>query len=304
MKKGQTIALTVSIVCALAVMVVGVIMIFSQPERNAPETNDESTVATTPQERESGPAQEDTLPENTELSEEVKQPPTDLPSKVEILPGKEKDETEGEEEKAEAEEGEQEEGEQEEEGVKFPCTIPGYKLALEKIAPYDGLFVEDGTNVQGQQVAMILVKNNGDYPIEYAQIAVYYGETQLTFAISALPVGEKLVVQEQMAQRLPQGVVTKVTALVVQQAEMDLSEDKIRVTDLGEGRLKIENLTDTAFSSVRVFYKYHMPEEDVFVGGITFTVNIYRLGAKGSTIIQPAHYSSTTGRVVMVRTYE
>ena len=286
MKKPQIIALAVSVVCALAVMVIGIVMFFSQPEENSPGNSEESSVATTQLGGESCEKQDETLPESTEPAEEVKQPPADLPPKVEILP-----------------EEEPEEGETEV-GVKFPCTVPGYDLVLEVIAPYDGMFVEDGSNRQSQQVAMILVKNNGDYPIEYAQLAVQYGDNQLVFAISALPAGERLVVQEQTAQKIPQGPVTKVTALVVQQAEMVMSEKEIRVTDLGDDRLKVENLTDQNFSSVRIFYKYYMKEEAVFVGGIAFAVKIYRLDAKDTVTIQPAHYSSTTGRVVMVRTYQ
>lgn len=295
MKKPQAIALTVSIFCALAVMAVGVIMIFSQPEKDSLKATTGTSVPETSQTAENTETEknENNQPENKneennqqeESQEQITQPPTDLPPFVEILP--EKDPVTGEPET----------------GITFPCTIDGYDLVLEKIAPYDGPYVEDGTNAQAQQVAMIMVKNNGEYPIEYAQLAVEYGDTQLTFAISALPKGERLVVQAQNAQTIPQGSVTKVNALVVQRAEFELSSQQIQVTDQGDGRLKVENLTDQTFSSVRLFYKHYMKDEKLFVGGIAFTVQIYRLGAKDSAIIQPAHYG-TTGRVVMVRTYE
>ena len=324
MKKEQKILLAVSFACALAVMVVGILMIFSQPTETTPLvtvstgenstettyfngemceptetlaiTQPETTVETKPGqngntetkpvEEETEPSEAETQPEAGDQQEQVTPPPTQLPPEVEILP--EEDPVTGEPEGA----------------VKFPCTVPGYDLVLEKIAPYNGPFVETGTNEQVQGVAMIQVKNNSVYPIEYVQLAVEYGETQLVFAISALPAGEQLVVQEQNAQKIPQGEVTKVAALVVQMAEMEMSAQQIRVTDVGENRLKIENLTDQDISSVRVFYKYYMQEEKLFVGGIAFTVRVFRLGANSSTIIQPAHYSSATGRVVMVRTYE
>ena len=53
--------------------------------------------------------------------------------------------------------------------VTFPCEVPGYQLQLERLAPYNGLFVESGTNVNVENVAMLLVRNQGEYHIEYAQ---------------------------------------------------------------------------------------------------------------------------------------
>ena len=44
--------------------------------------------------------------------------------------------------------------------------------------------------------------------------------------------------------------------------------------------------------------------ENMFVGGIAFTVRVTRLAAGGSVTVQPSHYTSTTSRVVMVLTYD
>lgn len=218
-------------------------------------------------------------------TDEALPPPTDLPPSVVIPPAK--DPVTGEPT-----------------GIVFPCTVPGYGLVIEKMAPYDGMFVEDGTNTPLQGVAMLMVKNQGDFPLEYTQIAVEFGQETLLFDISALPVGERLVVQERDGKPLPAAQPTAATALVVQRAKLDMSEDKVQVTDNGDNTLTIRNLTDEAIPTVRVFYKYYMKDEDIFVGGIAFTVRITRLGAGGSVTIQPTHYTSETGRVVMVLTYD
>ena len=188
--------------------------------------------------------------------------------------------------------------------ITFPCEVPGYQLRLERLAPYNGMFVENGTNVQVENVAMLLVSNQGDYPIEYAQIAVQYGSDVLLFDISALPAGERLVVQEKNGKKVPDGAPTYAKALVVRRAAMEMSRDQVQVTDNGDNTLTITNLTDVTIPAVRVFYKYFMENEDVFVGGIAFTVQVADLGPHASVTIQPSHYTSDTGCVVMVQTYE
>ena len=188
--------------------------------------------------------------------------------------------------------------------INFPCEVPGYQLRLERLAPYKGMFVEDGTNANVENVAMLLVSNQGDYPIEYAQIVVQYGSQMLTFDISALPVGEQLVVQEKTGKSIADAQVHYANALVVRRAAMDMARDQVQVTDNGDNTLTITNLTDVTIPAVRVFYKYYMEDEKVFVGGIAFTVQVTDLEPNGSVTIQPSHYTSQSGRVVMVQTYE
>ena len=189
-------------------------------------------------------------------------------------------------------------------GIRFPCQVPEYGLLIEKMGPYNGLFVEDGTNVNVENVAMLMVQNKGDFPIEYTQICVEYGQEKLYFDISALPVGERMVVQEKTGKSIPEGIPTYATATVVQRADMEMSEGKVRVTDNGDNTLTVQNLTDETIPTVRVFYKYYMQEEAIFVGGIAFTVRVTRLTPGASVTLQPAHYTSKTGRVVMVLTYD
>lgn len=205
-------------------------------------------------------------------------PPTDLPATV-IIPT-------------------------EKDGLKFPCDVPEYGLVIEKLAPYHGLYVEDGTNVELEEVAMLLVYNAEGFPVEYTQISIAYGEETLLFDISALPVGERLVVQEKTGKPVPEGKPISAKATVVQRADMEMSESQVRVTDNGDNTLTIQNLTDEQIPTVRVFYKYYMEEEGIFVGGIAFTVRVTRLGAGASVTVQPAHYNSQTSRVVMVLTYD
>ena len=189
-------------------------------------------------------------------------------------------------------------------GIAFPYKIEEYNIVLEKLADYNGLYVEDGTNSQVEGVAALLVRNDGEYPIEYTEISIEYEGESLQFNISALGKGEKAIVQEKNKKAVPESTALKGNALVVRRKDMSMSADTISVTDNGDNTITVTNLTDEAIPTVRIFYKYYMQDEDLFVGGIAFSARITRLAAKAKTVISPAHYSSETGRVVMVSTYQ
>lgn len=213
----------------------------------------------------------------------VKPPTTDLPATV-VIPS-EKDPATGEKT-----------------GIKFPHKVSGYDMVIEKLAPYDGLYVEDGSNEKISDVAMLLVRNDGEYPIEYTKISVEYGSESLLFEISALPVGESVVAQEKNGKSIPKGIATSGTTLVVQRADMQMS-DKVSVKDNGDNTLTVTNLTDKTIPTTRIFYKYYMKDENIYVGGVAFTSRITRLAANQSIVIHPSHYSSESSRIVMALTY-
>lgn len=283
MKKKSVIKPLIGVLCILVLILAAAVAVFldsrspdpilgifqTRPTGSNEETEDVSGLEKDP----------------TVSSEEQVLPPEDLPSSVEI-PTETDPQSGGSV------------------GIKFPYKIPEYGLIIEKMAPYSGMFVEDGSNANVQNVAMLLVRNEGKFPVEYTQISVDYGKEQLVFDVSALPVGEKLVVQEKTGKAIPAGTADAAKALVVQRANMEMSDGKISVTDNGDNTLTVRNLTGEAIPTVRVFYKYYMEQEDVFVGGISFTVRITKLGAGASVTVQPSHYTSRTSRVVMVTTYD
>ena len=188
-------------------------------------------------------------------------------------------------------------------GLQFPCEVPGHNLRIEKLAPYTGIFVEDGTNQQVTGVAMIMVQNTGDDVVEYAEITVEYANKTLCFQITALPAGERMVVQEKTGSGVPEGAAGAASALVVHRTQMKIASE-ISVSDNGDNSLIVKNMTNETIPTVRIFYKYYMENENMFVGGIAFTVRITSLGSDSSMVVYPSHYNSQTSRVVMATIYE
>jgi hypothetical protein len=230
-------------------------------------------------------SQEQEIPsvqENELVVEDKKEETTDLPESSTVVIEPESAEEDGE--------------------LQFPFEIKGYDMEIVGLGAYTGVFVEDGSNEQVSGVAMLQVKNTGTAVIEYAELQVEVFLEILNFKIAALPAGESAVLLEQQRKMMPEEAPQKCVATVVQRESMGMSKEKISVTDAGDNRLLIKNLTDQKQSNIRVFYKYYMADKEVFWGGIAFSLKVPELEAGKELMIQPAHYQSGACQIVMVST--
>ena len=188
--------------------------------------------------------------------------------------------------------------------ITLPYEIPATTLKIHRIAPYDGIYLEDGANQEASEIAMILLENTGAEAVEYADITLKYGDATISFKASALPAGAKVIVQAVDRAEIPSGKLTECYATVATLPSLTMSEDQASVTDNGNNTLTVKNLTGRDIPMVRVFYKYYMEDDAVYVGGITYTAKITNLSAGESLTINPSHYASEGGKIVMIRTYD
>lgn len=188
--------------------------------------------------------------------------------------------------------------------LSLPYTIPGTNLVLERIAAYDGVFLEDGSDVELTGVAMVLVHNAGSQPVEYANISMKYDDKVLNFEVSGLSAGARVACQEKNRAGCSNMDLVECTADVAVLDTFGMASDQVTVVDNGDNTLTVTNLTGQNIVTVRIFYKYYMADENAYIGGITFTAKISDLGANESVVISPSHYASGASTVIMVRTYD
>jgi len=274
-------------------------------ETNPKETNPKETTPkeTTPKEttpKETNP--KETTPKETSPQETQPKPipQPQLPVKPNIPPSY----TEPPETEPEIEYTEPIDTEPEKVVLSLPYTIPNSGIEILRIAPYDGIYMEDGSNEDVKGIAMILVKNISEEAIEYAEISMKYDDKTLKFKVSALPSGARAILQAENRDSCAEGELLACTASVAMLPSLDQSEKKVSVVDNGDNSLTISNLTDKKIVTIRLFYKYYMSDENTYVGGITFTAKISDLGAGESVTVSPSHFTSDSGKVVMIRTYD
>lgn len=186
----------------------------------------------------------------------------------------------------------------------LPYVIPGTSIVIQRVAPYDGIFLEDGSDAMVSNVAMVMLYNAGTEAVEYAKISMKYDDKTLEFEISAIPAGATVVAQEMNKQSCASGYLRECTADAATRAELEMAKGVLSIVDNGDNSLTITNLTDQEFVTVRIFYKYYLSDENAYAGGITYTAKISNLKAKESITITPSHYASSGSTVVMVRTYD
>lgn len=188
--------------------------------------------------------------------------------------------------------------------ITLPYTIPGTSLVIQRVANYDGIYLEDGTNSDITDVAMMLLYNSGTEPVEYANCTLVYDDKTLQFIASAIPAGGRVAVQEATKESCASGDLTLCTVDIALMDKMDMSEGSVKVEDNGDNSLTVTNLTEQDIVTVRIFYKYYLADEDAYVGGIAFSAKLSNLKAGESVVVTPTHYASDGSVIVMVRTYD
>lgn len=188
--------------------------------------------------------------------------------------------------------------------ITFPYKIPNTNLMVNRISDYAGIYLEDGQDTEVQSVCAMLVTNVGNTPIEYAEVTVKGDSKELLFSISTLPAGAAVVVQEANQSAYQEFKPLSFEAECAEIKAFEMSAEQVKVEETADGSLRVTNLTDQEIPCVRVFYKLYMPEEEVYVGGITYVAKITELKANASSEVKAKHYLPGNSKIMMIRTYD
>lgn len=188
--------------------------------------------------------------------------------------------------------------------VKLPYAVPNTGIVILSVNSYDGVFLEDGFSTPATGICALLILNRGESDAELIAVSMNCDGEPLTFIASDVPAGAYVFVQERSGAKYVKGEYTDCEVEVADDVTLGLAADEIRFEENEDGSLTVTNLTDKSYSEVRLFYKFYMPDEDVYVGGITYTVRIQSLAAHDSINVKPSHYFPGSSKVVMVRTYD
>ncbi len=189
--------------------------------------------------------------------------------------------------------------------ITLPYDVPNTDLVLGRLDSYQGTFLEQGTDVNTDNVAMILLFNQGKETVEYGILTITLEDgTVLNFEPTCLPAGGKMVVQEKSGKAYPGGEIKTCVGEAATLKELTMSSGEVKITENADSSITVTNLTLRNIPTVRVFYKIYMAEEDGYVGGITYMAKVENLAAGASVTVRPSHYLYGSCKVIMVRTYE
>ena len=295
--KKQWIFLIIPAVLVIAVVCI-VLIHSSGPEQPPDVTEMPASSETAVQETEHGQEPE-TAPETAPAGTE-KEPASETETAETSVQTAEKPETEP----AEAVRPDDTEAEPVARGLTFPYVIPHTSIRVDAVRSYDGIYLEDGSDEEIQNVPAVILTNTGDTCIEYAEIVLTGNEETFVFKITGFSAGSTLVAMEKEKKSFREQIYESAAAETAETEEFSLRENQVRIDELEDGKLKITNISGQDIPGLRIFYKFHMPEENVYVGGITYTAKLQNLKAGSSMEIMTTHFASGSSRIIRVETYE
>lgn len=181
----------------------------------------------------------------------------------------------------------------------------GNGIYIEASEPYTGIFWEDGSDSEVEDVWSLKVVNSSDKDIQYLSIHAATEEAEGDFEITTLPAGGEVVVLENSAAAYPQDADNaryESVNLAFFQEELSILPDSL--TLYGQDNwIKAENISgENIDKDIYVYYKNI--KDGVLQGGITYrAVFPGGIPAGESAEQEVVHYMKDTSQVMYV-TYE
>lgn len=187
--------------------------------------------------------------------------------------------------------------------IHLPIPLDGTSLVAEAIVGYEGPFLEDGSDEMLGEVTALLIRNAGDTGVEWAWVVLERGGLTLNFEASCILPGETVLVLERDKKICPEENFSACWARV-KTAETDWELEGVTLREIDMGRLEIRNETEQDLDLVLLDYKGYDGEREVYIGGITYRVEIRNLRAGEQREFAVSHYAAGYSRVVAVRNGE
>lgn len=179
-------------------------------------------------------------------------------------------------------------------------AIPDSQLVLESVGQYTGPNIEDGQDTPSSNAASVVVRNDSDQTLQYADLILEVNGQNVEFKLTTLPPGARMQAIALDGQAYQSDATyTYVSCDTAYQSELSKQEDRFTVAG-EDGTLTLTNLTDETYETVWVYYKYK--QGSLYLGGITYRCTFQDVGP-GETVTQPTgHYDPASSEIMMVQT--
>ncbi|MBQ8856547.1 MAG: hypothetical protein IJ024_00230 [Lachnospiraceae bacterium] len=177
----------------------------------------------------------------------------------------------------------------------------GNGMRITEVGKYTGVYMEDGSDEIVSGVMMIVVQNEGENTIQYAEITMPVGEEEAFFTMSTLTPGSTMILLEQNRMAYIDAEYTTAVAenVAIFSEPLSLCEDKLKLQIL-DGAINVSNISGEDINGDIMIY-YKNSSVDAFYGGITYRVRIEG-GLKKDEIkqIMASHFSESGSTIMFV----
>lgn len=175
-------------------------------------------------------------------------------------------------------------------------------LEIVDIGWYTGEYLEDGSNESVENILMILLANNGDEDIQYAEITLQVNGEPAQFVVTTLPAGEKMILLEQNRMPFVAGATytnAEAANVAVFKDTMDTKAGQLKIQGLN-GAVNVTNISGKDIEGDIVIY-YKNVYGGTMYGGITYRITIQG-GLKAGQVrqIMTRHFITDVSRIMFV----
>ena len=176
----------------------------------------------------------------------------------------------------------------------LPCDVEQTPLRILELRSYDGPFLEDSSCRNVEDVAALVLYNPSNKFLERGAVKVWQGERLMVFAFTCSPPGGRVLVLESNAKCYDSGRIKNCWGWCVVKEELQT----VQVEEVGRSALAITNLMQKTVGEITVHYKNYDPEEELYLGGISYSVTVYQVQPGHSVVVPAFRYLSGKSMVV------
>ncbi len=182
----------------------------------------------------------------------------------------------------------------------LPWSFQYTSLVAQALVYYDGPYWENGATEDVFGVAALLLQNTSTIGIEYARVQLTQDGQELIFDATYIPPKASVLILEENQAPFSDGPVTDCQCKTVIPGNFDMEQRQVEVNDNGLTGLSVTNLTEETLSRVRVYYKHYYAPEDLYQGGITYSVMLTELLPGETRMLRPYRYAAGYSKAVAV----
>ena len=169
-----------------------------------------------------------------------------------------------------------------------PEVTEALDLEYLQFGRYNGAFVEDGTDEQVENVAVVLIKNPTEAFLEYAHVEFEIGAQTAQFDVRGLPPGAAAWVLETNRMVIPEGSVfnllDELTSFSVYEG---VGMDDLSLV-METGAITVRNTSSQTMTNVYIYYRQTHTDGN-YLGGIAYRVLVETLKPDEPVTVTAGH---------------
>lgn len=188
------------------------------------------------------------------------------------------------------------------ENMTFPFLIPETKLVAQSLGLYEGELLELDSSEFVVDAAALEVTNQSDREVAFAYITLAVGEADYHFVATNLPAGSTSLLIEMEGKAYRADSCSACTAWV-RYGKTRSEDENLLVTEQGMDILRLENISEKTLENVVLYYKNYLIEESLYLGGVTYQMEIGTLQPGQCLEISPFRYVSGYSKIIKAVPY-